>query len=122
MSKQDIAEGLRNRRQELKLSVREVAEYLAREGKTVSIKTIYGWEKAYSQPDADTLMLLCRFYRITNVLAAFGYDEPEKKSNGMTPIEKKLVIAYRRQKKMQPAINKLLDLDIEEDQDANGNS
>ena len=122
MSKQRIAEGLRDRRQGLKLSVREVAEYLAQEGKRVSTKTIYGWEKAYSQPDADTLMLLCRLYRITNVLAAFGYDEPEKKSNGLTPIEKKLVIAYRRQKKMQPAINKLLDLDVEEDQDAHGNS
>lgn len=122
MEKGRIAEGLRDRRQELKLSVKEVAEYLAREGKTVSVKTIYGWEKAYSQPDADTLMLLCRFYGITNVLAAFGYNEPERKSNGMTPIEKKLVIEYRRQKKMQPAINKLLDLDVEEEQDANRNS
>ena len=120
MGKRRIAEGLRDRRQELKLSVREAAEYLAR--KPVSTKTIYGWEKAYSQPDADTLMLLCRLYRITNVLAAFGYDEPGKKSNGMTPIEKKLVIAYRRQKKMQPAINKLLDLDVEEEKDAYGNS
>lgn len=122
MGKGRIAEGLRDRRQELKLSVKEVAEYLAQEGKPVSTKTIYGWEKGYSQPDADTLMRLCRFYRIANVLAAFGYDEPEKKSNGLTPIEKKLVIEYRRQKKMQPAINKLLDLDVEEDQDAHGNS
>lgn len=114
MSKQRIAEGLRNRRQGLKLSVREVAEYLAQEGKRVSTKTIYGWEKAYSQPDADTLMLLCRFYGITNMLAEFGYEESARKSSGMTPIEEKLVIAYRRQKKMQPAINKLLDLDVAE--------
>lgn len=122
MGKSGIAEGLRDKRQELKISVREVAEYLAREGKIVSVKTIYGWEKAYSQPDADTLMLLCRFYGITNVLAEFGYEEPEQQGSTITKTEKQLLREYRRQKKMQPAINKLLDLDVEEDRDAHGNS
>ncbi|MEA4970624.1 MAG: XRE family transcriptional regulator [Candidatus Pelethousia sp.] len=111
--KRKIAKGLQAGRLELKLSVREVAEYWTREGKPVSQKTIYGWESDCSQPNADTLMLLYRLNRITNVLAAFGYDEPERKAGGMTPIEKKLVIEYRKQKKMQPAINKLQSLDVE---------
>ena len=36
-------------------------------------KTIYGWENGNSQPNADTLMTLCGYYHIENILETFGY-------------------------------------------------
>lgn len=41
----------------------------------VAPKTIYGWESGQTQPDADTLLTLCKIYNIDNILGTFGYND-----------------------------------------------
>ena len=94
------------------LSVNEVSELLTKYENPAAPKTIYAWENGTTQPSADTLMLLCEIYHIENILEAFGYKE--KNSNAplsLTGFEKNLVLKYRENKTMQPAINRLLNLD-----------
>lgn len=66
MDKISICEGLKLKRKELNLSVREVVEMLASENVEVAEKTIYGWESGHRQPDADTFILLCKIYKVTD--------------------------------------------------------
>lgn len=73
MKNPKIAEKLKEYRKINHLSVDEVAAYLREKNIDVATKTIYGWENGQTQPSADNLMHLCRFYNIQNVLAAFGY-------------------------------------------------
>ena len=94
------------------LSVNEVSELLTKYNSPAAAKTIYAWENSTTQPDADTLMLLCEIYNIENILEAFGYKE--KNTNAplsLTEHEKNLVLKYRENKTMQPAVDRLLDLD-----------
>ena len=51
------------------LSVRDVTELLEEKSLKVAEKTVYGWESSATQPDADTLLLLCDIYNIDNILA-----------------------------------------------------
>lgn len=93
------------------LSVNEVSQLLLKYEIPAAVKTIYAWENGTTQPNADTLMLLCEIYHIENILETFGY----KKKNSDTPLlltqqEKNLVLKYREHKDMQPAVNRLLDL------------
>ena len=63
---------------------------------------------------ADNLMHLCRFYNIQNVLAAFGYLPSGTELPSLSNQEYKLIEAYRNHPDMQPAIDKLLDLNTAE--------
>jgi len=113
MSKEQIASTLRDYRKSRGFSVSDVAEYLESCGFPVSIKTIYGWEGAYSQPNADVLMLLCSLYNIKDVLSAFGYSCVQE--DGDPPFvlslrEKQMIQHYRKMPEMQAAVDKLLDL------------
>lgn len=58
-------------------SVAEVSVYLTSLGRKASEKTIYSWESGRSQPTPDTLLELCDFYGVSDVLAAFGYKKEE---------------------------------------------
>lgn len=94
------------------LSVNEVSELLTKYNSPAASKTIYAWENSTTQPDADTLMLLCEIYHIENVLEAFGYKEKEVNPPlSLTQHEKNLVLKYRKNKLMQPAVDRLLGLD-----------
>ena len=74
-------------------------------------KTIYGWESGQTQPDADILLYLCKFYRITDVLGTFGNSKKKINETSTYSLkERDLVDAYRKNKALQPAIDKLLDL------------
>lgn len=109
MKNPNIAIMLKYYRKLMSLSINEVAEYLNENGVPVATKTIYGWESGQTQPDADTLMYLCKLYEIKDILGTFGYKK-EQKQLILSEKEESLVKAYREKVSYQPAINKLLDL------------
>ena len=76
-SKEEIAKVLKESRQRAGLSAKEVIEKLRLHDIKVSPKTLYGWESGHSQPNADTLLLLCDIYGIDDILRAFGYGKTE---------------------------------------------
>lgn len=76
-------------------------------------KTVSAWENNHGQPDAEVLMKLCDIYNVKDILAEFRADKKED-SFQITDEEKKLIIAYRNHKDMQPAINKMLDIEKDE--------
>lgn len=114
MKNPKIAEKLKEYRKINHLSIDEVAAYLREKNIDVATKTIYGWENGQTQPSADNLMHLCRFYNIQNVLAAFGYLPSGTELPSLSNQEYKLIEAYRNHPDMQPAIDKLLDLNTAE--------
>ena len=103
-----IAKMLKYYRKANNLSVDDIAAYLDECGISVANKTIYGWESGQTQPDADTLLLLCEIYKINDILGTFGYDDSEKII--LTGHEKELILQYRKHPEMQEAIQKLLNL------------
>ncbi len=107
MKNDKIAKVLKAYRKQNQYTVNDVAIFL--EGKDIKVapKTIYGWESGQSQPDADTLLLLCEIYNITDILAAFGYVQNGTFS--LTNQEKELVTQFRQHPQMQDAVRKLLD-------------
>lgn len=111
MDKNTIAETLKSCRKSSRLSVNDVCALLKQKGIRVSPKTVYGWENAYSQPDADTLMYLCKLYNIANVLETFGYETPYKQNFEITDFEKKLLLHYREMPQMQKPVRVLLGLE-----------
>ena len=62
MKNRKIAEVLKAYRKMNNLSVRDVTELLEEKSLKVAEKTVYGWESSATQPDADTLLLLCDIY------------------------------------------------------------
>ncbi|MBQ4531002.1 MAG: helix-turn-helix transcriptional regulator [Lachnospiraceae bacterium] len=111
MKNPQIARVLKYYRKLNNLSVNRVSELLTEYGSPAAPKTIYGWENGSTQPDADTLMLLCELYHIENILESFGYKEQTKKTNLiLTEHEKNLILKYRENTAMQPAVDKLLNL------------
>lgn len=90
------------------MSVKEVSDILTEKGFKASEKTIYSWEGGNSQPTPDALLIMCKLYGITDVLAEFGYIQKtdtiaaHKNGETFTPEEiqkieeyKKLLIAAR---------------------------
>lgn len=71
MTKEEIASILKKIRIESGLTQKEAAEKLGRKQQTLA-----SWETGQSQPDANTLFVLCTIYGVT-VDEAFGF----KKSN-----------------------------------------
>lgn len=112
MKNGNIARALKYYRNLNQRSIKDIMSFLGKYNYDVSEKTVYAWENGSNQPRADILMLLCEYYKIDDVLTAFGYREP-----GETFIEKPLSVSeialvqsYREHKEMHPAIHKLLDL------------
>lgn len=77
----------------------------------VAPKTIYGWESGQANPSADTLLVLCELYNISDILSVFGYKEDASVFR-VTPSERALIESYRRHPELQKAVNKLLDLNV----------
>lgn len=77
-SKEEIAYVLKKYRHKSGLSTKEVTDRLGQHGIKLSPKTLYGWEIGHSQPDANTLLLLCDIYDIDDIMSAFGYGKKEK--------------------------------------------
>lgn len=66
-------------------------------------------ESGQSQPDADTLLLLCEIYNIDDILGTFGYSENTPLQ--ITSFERKLILNLRAHPEMLDAVKKLLDMD-----------
>lgn len=72
MNRQDIANVLKKRRKELKISISDVIDYLSKNGFAVKASTIYGWENGRRTPDIDQFVMLCRLYGIDNLTSGFS--------------------------------------------------
>ena len=94
MKNKKIAEVLKAYRKMNNLSVRDVTELLEEKSLKVAEKTVYGWESSATQPDADTLLLLCDIYNIDNILGTFGYTDEEPIN--LTKHEHHLIEQYRK--------------------------
>lgn len=111
MKNPNIAAMLKYYRKLNKLSVNEVSDILKKYHNDAAPKTIYGWESGHTQPDADTLMFLCELYHIENILETFGYRKASASEQlTLSEKEKNLILQYRKNTEMQPAIDKLLQL------------
>lgn len=106
MSKETIAKALRRLREKSGKSVAEVSRLTGK-----SAKTIYAWESAHGQPDAEMLMLLCKIYGVDNIMAEFR-EEPSE-TFICSAHEIALVTAYRNNPAMQGAVDKLLGIPSE---------
>lgn len=111
MKNPNISRMLKYHRKLNELSVQDVSHYLDHLGKPAAPKTIYGWESGQTQPNADTLMYLCKLYHIDDILHTFGYADQADVSLHLSPKERKLIRAYREQTDMQKAVDKLLDVE-----------
>lgn len=87
-TKDEIAKVLKDYRQRTGLSATEVVKRLSIYDRTISPKTLYGWESGHSQPDADSLLLLCNIYGIKDIMRAFGYSTPKESDTIITMPEK----------------------------------
>lgn len=112
MKNNNIAKVLKEYRKRNDLSVREVSSLLEEKELAVAEKTIYGWENGQSQPDADTLLILCDIYKIENILGTFGYKND--KDMHISRKETLLIEQFRKHPEMQNAVMKLLDINSEE--------
>jgi transcriptional regulator with XRE-family HTH domain len=108
-TKEEIAKVLKESRRKTGLSAKEVTDQLGLHGIKISPKTLYGWESGHTQPNADTLLLLCDIYGFEDIMRAFGYgntqnrpterksperDEAHRKVDQLDENKCKLVSAY----------------------------
>lgn len=72
MSRERIAQVLKEKRKIKKMSVEEVSGILkSMHGIDISAKTLYSYETGHRQPDADLLMALCDIYGVTDIMGEF---------------------------------------------------
>jgi transcriptional regulator with XRE-family HTH domain len=102
MTKDEIAEILKNARLVSKMTQQEAADAIGRPRQTLS-----SWEKAVAQPDINTLFLLFQIYG-QSIEEAFGFN---KKGFGTTLHEQRIIRAYRQEIGMQAVINKILGIE-----------
>ena len=110
MKNPNISKVLKSYRKLNKYSVSDVVIRLEENNLPVACKTVYGWESGQTQPDADTLLILCKIYKIDNILQTFGYEETSNIPLPLSAEGKELIEKYRQNLSMQPAIKKLLEM------------
>ncbi len=112
MEHSSIGKWLRYYRKAAKLSVNEVIEKFEKEYNiTYTNKAVYGWESGQNQPPADTFLILCRMYNITDIIESMGYHSAKnQQSLILSPKEKELVLKYRSHQEHHLSIHKLLDM------------
>ena len=111
MKNEKISHALKIYRTQNNLPVAQVSELLSSQNIAVAEKTIYGWESGQAQPDADTLLRLCKIYHIDDILSTFGYEPRQAQLPQPTLFELELIKQYRAHPEHQAAIHKLLDLE-----------
>lgn len=109
MKNPNIARVLKEYRKLNHYSVEDVAKKLEEYQLFFATKTIYGWENGQTQPDADTLLVLCKIYKIDHILETFGYM-PSDELLLLSEEEHSLIEKYREHTEMQTAVKRLLDL------------
>lgn len=75
MEDKEFGRKLRDLRTAANKTVSETSVFLTSRGRKASEKTIYGWERGHSQPTPDTLLDMCDFYGVSDILTAFGYKK-----------------------------------------------
>lgn len=88
MTKQQIANFLKQLRKTSGLSANEVVEKLKDYNIDISAKTLYGYESGLSMLNADAFVSLCRIYKCENPLDIFG-------TPSINPNELQIVEKYR---------------------------
>lgn len=83
---------IKSKRKELDYSVKDVVSKLSKRGIDVSEKTVYGWESGHRQPDADTFLILCDIYQITNLSDEISSS---KENDIISTNEQKVIKKYR---------------------------
>lgn len=109
MKNPNISKVLKNYRKLNHYSVNDLVLKLEDNHLPVVPKTIYGWESGQTQPDADTLLILCKIYNIDNILGTFGYND-SLDDFLLSEEERNLVMQYRRLPQMREAVKKLLEM------------
>lgn len=102
-----VAKNILFYRKKKKLSQKTLAEMIG-----VKHNTISSWESCTNSVDIDNLFKICDALDIS-VDVMMGIDTTND-SFSVSDNEKRLVLAYRSHPEMQLAINKMLDIDIEE--------
>lgn len=110
MKNPNIAKVLKTYRKLNHFTVQDVAAELESNKIPAAVKTIYGWESGQTQPDADTLLVLCKIYKIENILETFGYEDCTEEL-ALSTVEQKLIKRYRELPEMQLAVRKLLEVE-----------
>ena len=112
MKDKKLGQTLRDYRKASRYTVQQIVDILQKEYNIViSPKTLYGWENGQNQPSADNLLILCRIYKITNILETFGYEGvPEQTPLILSNEEREIILKYRSRKYCNSAIRKLLDI------------
>jgi len=82
MTKEEFANKLKELRIRCKKTQKEIAEILGRTQQVVG-----HWETGYSQPDAETFLLLCDIYKVDNILEEFNGRDNSIKNNLIIPEE-----------------------------------
>lgn len=78
----------------------------------VAEKTVYGWESNQAHPTADTFVVLCEMYKITDLTDALNHS-PSKNGKDMTISrdERELIERYRSRPDLQKVVRRVLELD-----------
>ena len=87
MAKKTIAQVLKERRRELKLSAKEVCASLNSLGVKISPSTLYGYENGNRKPDPDTLFMLCNEYDIDDMMLELGYSNKQDEEKDQKDLE-----------------------------------
>lgn len=87
MTDQAFSQKLREIRLKSGKSVPEVSEYLTSQGIKAAQQTVYGWERGQSQPKPNTLLKMCEFYGVEDVLGAFGLSNDAQAEETTAPIQ-----------------------------------
>lgn len=98
----EIANILKTKRAELKMSASEVCEELKRYGIELSPQTLYGYENGHRVPNAGIFMELCSIYHLDieptkdflNVLTSFDSDRIVKMYSELNELGQHLVFQY----------------------------
>lgn len=112
MKNPNISKVLKTYRKLNHYSVNDVVLKLEDNNLPVAPKTVYGWESGQTQPDADTLLVLCKIYKIDNILNTFGYEH-NSDDLLLSEEERNLILQYRNHEEMQPAVKRLLNMELE---------
>ena len=89
MTKEEIGAILKELRLQSGKTQQQVAELLNRKQQIIG-----HWETGYSQPDANTLFLLCEIYG-ASIDGAFGFSKSDGES-AVTPEELRIISKYRK--------------------------
>lgn len=111
MSRETIAKALKRLRERSGLTADQVGAIVGKSGKTVN-----AWENNHGQPDAEMLMMLCDIYNVSDILAEFREGVSELPF-AASEHEKNIILAYRNHPDMQHAVDVLLEIPSECEED-----